>query len=30
MNFAGILAACREIGVEWGAVEQDFCWNRNI
>lgn len=29
MNFAGILAACREIGVEWGAVEQDYCFDRN-
>ncbi|WP_338045972.1 sugar phosphate isomerase/epimerase [Paenibacillus sacheonensis] len=29
MNFAGILAACREIGVEWGAVEQDSCYDRN-
>ena len=25
MNFAGILAACRRIGVEWYAVEQDIC-----
>lgn len=25
MNFAGILATCRRIGVEWYAVEQDIC-----
>lgn len=25
MNFAGILAACQRIGVEWYAVEQDIC-----
>ncbi len=25
MNFAGILAACKRIGVEWYAVEQDIC-----
>lgn len=25
MNFAGILAACQRIGVEWHAVEQDIC-----
>ncbi|MCY4063195.1 MAG: sugar phosphate isomerase/epimerase [Chloroflexi bacterium] len=25
MNFAGILAACQHIGVEWYAVEQDIC-----
>jgi sugar phosphate isomerase/epimerase len=26
MNFARILEACKEIGVEWGAVEQDQCY----
>ncbi len=25
MNFVGILDACRRIGVEWYAVEQDIC-----
>ena len=25
MNFAGILDACKRIGVEWYAVEQDIC-----
>ncbi len=25
MNFLGILAACKRAGVEWYAVEQDFC-----
>ena len=25
LNFAGILAACQRIGVEWYAVEQDIC-----
>lgn len=25
MNFDGILAACKRIGVEWYAVEQDIC-----
>lgn len=25
MNFVGILAACKRIGVEWYAVEQDIC-----
>jgi len=25
MNFPSILAACRRAGVEWYAVEQDFC-----
>ena len=25
MNFAAILAACQRAGVEWYAVEQDFC-----
>ncbi|MCY3833142.1 MAG: sugar phosphate isomerase/epimerase [Chloroflexi bacterium] len=25
MNFKGILQACQRIGVEWYAVEQDFC-----
>ena len=25
MNWDGILAACKEIGVEWYAVEQDIC-----
>ena len=25
MNFAGILAACKRVGVEWYAVEQDIC-----
>jgi sugar phosphate isomerase/epimerase len=25
MNFTGILAACKRIGVEWYAVEQDIC-----
>jgi len=25
MNFAGILEACKRIGVEWYAVEQDIC-----
>ena len=25
MNFPGILAACKRAGVEWYAVEQDFC-----
>ncbi|MCY3915352.1 MAG: sugar phosphate isomerase/epimerase [Chloroflexi bacterium] len=25
MNFAGILAACQRVGVEWYAVEQDIC-----
>ena len=25
LNFAGILAACERAGVEWYAVEQDFC-----
>ncbi|MCZ8515925.1 sugar phosphate isomerase/epimerase [Paenibacillus filicis] len=29
MNFKRILEACREIGVEWGAVEQDQCYGRN-
>ncbi len=29
MNFAAILEACREIGVEWAAVEQDDCYERN-
>lgn len=25
LNFVGILDACKRIGVEWYAVEQDFC-----
>ncbi|MEZ4661606.1 MAG: hypothetical protein R2911_28985 [Caldilineaceae bacterium] len=25
MNWAGILAACKEAGVEWYAIEQDIC-----
>ena len=25
MNFPAILDACKEIGVEWYAVEQDIC-----
>ncbi|WP_028549760.1 sugar phosphate isomerase/epimerase family protein [Paenibacillus sp. UNC451MF] len=29
MNFKRILEACNEIGVEWGAVEQDQCYGRN-
>lgn len=29
MNFKGIIAACEDIGVEWGAVEQDDCYERN-
>lgn len=29
MNFPGILEACREIGVEWGPVEQDQCYERD-
>ncbi|UKS29331.1 sugar phosphate isomerase/epimerase [Paenibacillus sp. HWE-109] len=29
MNFKGILQACEEIGVEWAAVEQDDCYDRN-
>ncbi|MBU7317966.1 sugar phosphate isomerase/epimerase family protein [Paenibacillus oleatilyticus] len=29
MNFTRILDACREIGVEWGAVEQDDCYGKN-
>ena len=29
MNFKGILEACEEIGVEWGAVEQDQCYGRD-
>ncbi|MGG1552199.1 sugar phosphate isomerase/epimerase family protein [Paenibacillus ferrarius] len=29
MNFRGIIEACREIGVEWAAVEQDDCYDRN-
>lgn len=29
MNFNRILKACNEIGVEWGAVEQDQCYGRN-
>lgn len=29
MNFAGILEACKEIGVEWGLVEQDQCYGNN-
>ncbi|WP_192700713.1 sugar phosphate isomerase/epimerase family protein [Paenibacillus sp. OAS669] len=29
MNFKSILTACNEIGVEWGAVEQDQCYGRN-
>ncbi|MFC6227440.1 sugar phosphate isomerase/epimerase family protein [Paenibacillus allorhizosphaerae] len=29
MNFARILDACREIGVEWGAVEQDQTYGRD-
>ncbi|WP_261381420.1 sugar phosphate isomerase/epimerase family protein [Paenibacillus cremeus] len=29
MNFAAILQACREIGVEWGPVEQDQCYGRD-
>lgn len=29
MNFRRILDACNEIGVEWGAVEQDSCYGRD-
>lgn len=29
MNFKGILQACEEIGVEWGAVEQDSCYEKD-
>jgi sugar phosphate isomerase/epimerase len=29
MNFKGILQACEETGVEWGAVEQDNCYGRD-
>ena len=29
MNFASILAACEATGVEWGAVEQDNCYDRD-
>ncbi len=29
MNFEKILKACEEIGVEWGAVEQDQCYDRS-
>jgi sugar phosphate isomerase/epimerase len=29
MNFRAILDACAEIGVEWGAVEQDNCYGRD-
>jgi sugar phosphate isomerase/epimerase len=25
LNFKAIIAACREIGVEWYVVEQDVC-----
>ena len=25
MNWVGILAACKAIGVEWYAIEQDIC-----
>lgn len=28
LNFARIIKACEEIGVEWGAVEQDRCFDR--
>jgi sugar phosphate isomerase/epimerase len=29
MNFRRILDACKEIGVEWGAVEQDQCYEQD-
>jgi len=29
MNFRGILQACEDIGVEWAAVEQDVCYDRD-
>lgn len=29
MSFPRILQACQEIGVEWGAVEQDQCYGAN-
>ncbi|MCY9659706.1 sugar phosphate isomerase/epimerase [Paenibacillus chondroitinus] len=29
MNFKGIIQACEDIGVEWAAVEQDDCYDRN-
>jgi sugar phosphate isomerase/epimerase len=29
MNFPAILKACDDIGVEWGAVEQDQCYGSN-
>ncbi|GIP40149.1 sugar phosphate isomerase [Paenibacillus sp. J31TS4] len=29
LNFVRILEACRETGVEWGAVEQDQCYGRD-
>ncbi len=29
MNFPRILQACVDTGVEWGAVEQDQCYERN-
>ncbi|CAG7610509.1 hypothetical protein PAESOLCIP111_01250 [Paenibacillus solanacearum] len=29
MNFKGILQACKEIGVEWGCVEQDRCYDKS-
>ncbi|WP_262682930.1 sugar phosphate isomerase/epimerase family protein [Paenibacillus baimaensis] len=29
MDFVRILDACKEIGVEWGAVEQDQCYGSN-
>jgi sugar phosphate isomerase/epimerase len=29
MNYPAILKACDEIGVEWGAVEQDQCYGRD-
>jgi sugar phosphate isomerase/epimerase len=29
MNFDAIIKACREIGVEWAAVEQDQCYGKD-
>lgn len=29
MNFRRIIQACEDIGVEWAAVEQDDCYDRN-
>ncbi|UUZ79085.1 sugar phosphate isomerase/epimerase [Paenibacillus sp. P26] len=29
MNFGRILEACKEIGVEWGPIEQDQCYGKD-